>query len=56
MAIRFTLTDYVSQALAYAVYGKLEDISFAMAGTSRLLKQAVVDRYLFILLFCDIRR
>jgi len=29
MAIRFILTDYVSQALAQAVYNKLEDGSFA---------------------------
>ena len=29
MAIRFILTDYVSQALAQAVYVKLEDGSFA---------------------------
>ena len=29
MAIRFILTDYVSQALAQAVYDKLEDGSFA---------------------------
>ena len=29
MATRFILTDYVSQALAQAVYDKLEDGSFA---------------------------
>ena len=50
MAVRFTLIEYGSQAFAYAVYDKLEDISFARAGTSSLLKQAVVDRYLFLLL------
>lgn len=29
MAVRFILTDYVSQALAHAVYDKLEDGTFA---------------------------
>lgn len=29
MAIRFILTDYVNQALAHAVYDKLEDGTFA---------------------------
>jgi len=29
MVVRFILTDYVSQALAHAVYGKLEDGTFA---------------------------
>lgn len=29
MAIRFILTDYVSQALASAVYDKLKDSTFA---------------------------
>ena len=29
MAIRFILTDYVNQAIAYAVYDKLEDGTFA---------------------------
>ncbi len=29
MAARFILTDYVNQALAYAVYDKLEEDSFA---------------------------
>jgi len=30
MAIRFILTDYVSQAMAQAVYDKLEDDTFAV--------------------------
>ena len=29
MAIRFTLTEYINQALANAIYDKLEDGSFA---------------------------
>ncbi len=29
MAIRFILTDYVNQALAHAIYDKLEDGTFA---------------------------
>jgi predicted RNase H-like HicB family nuclease len=29
MALRFILTDYVKQAMAHAVYDKLEDGSFA---------------------------
>ena len=29
MAIRFILTDYVNQALAHAVYDKLDDVTFA---------------------------
>ena len=29
MAVRFILTDYVEQAMAYAVYDKLEDGTFA---------------------------
>ena len=29
MAIRFTLTEYINQALAYAVYDKLEDGTFS---------------------------
>jgi hypothetical protein len=29
MAIRFTLTEYINQALACAVYDKLEDSTFA---------------------------
>ena len=29
MAVRFTLTEYINQALAHAVYDKLEDGTFA---------------------------
>ncbi|MEA1870306.1 MAG: hypothetical protein U9N09_09260 [Euryarchaeota archaeon] len=29
MAVRFILTDYVSQLLAYAVYDKLDDSTYA---------------------------
>ena len=29
MAVRFTLTEYVEQAMAYATYSKLEDGTFA---------------------------
>jgi len=29
MAVRFILTEYVEQAIAYATYDKLEDVTFA---------------------------
>ena len=29
MAVRFTLTEYINQALAHAIYDKLEDGTFA---------------------------
>lgn len=34
MAMRFVLTDYVSQALAQAIYDKLEDATFALGSAS----------------------